>query len=206
MTKARAPLTRDVIVSQTLDLLDDQGLAGFRLKELAGRLNVTIPNLYRHFKNREDIIYSALADDYIAMCHDTVRNINRLAHHVDSLPALLRALGESVLARNPAEKARRRATRLQALASIGEHDRSDDMQAALHLVHEAVEDFFRQAQAAGIIRSDISPGALAWVTRSIHAGVVVGDLDPALTVSEVDFWNVLTFLLQSLSPDGAPGR
>ena len=56
MTKARAPLTRDVIVSQTLNLLDDQGLAGFRLKELAGRLNVTIPNLYRHFKNREDII------------------------------------------------------------------------------------------------------------------------------------------------------
>lgn len=206
MTKTREPLTRDVIVSQTLKLLDDQGVAGFRLKELAGRLNVTIPNLYRHFKNREDIIYSALADDYIAMCHDTARTVQQLTHHVDSLPNFLSVLGDRVLARNPLEKARRRATRLQALASIGEHERSDEMRAALHTVHVAVEDFFRQAQASGTLRSDVSPGALAWVTRSIHAGVVVGDLDPALDVSEREFWNVLAFLVQSLSPDGGPGR
>jgi AcrR family transcriptional regulator len=206
MSKTREPLTRDVIVSQTLNLLDDQGVAGFRLKELAGRLNVTIPNLYRHFKNREDIIYSALADDYIAMCHDTVRNVQRLSHHVASLPDFLSALGESVLARNPLEKARRRATRLQALASIGEHERSDEMRRALHSVHEAVEDFFRQAQAVGTLRSDFSPGALAWVTRSIHAGVVVGDLDPDLNISETEFWNVLAFLVQALSPSDVAGR
>lgn len=201
-TATREPLNRDIIVQHTLTLIEDRGIAGFRLKDLAGRLDVTIPNLYRHFKNRDDIVYSALADDYIAMCAATTERIHEMTSRVTSVSDLLLALRHGDDAPNSARLTRRRTTRLQALAAFERHDRSEEIQSALHSVHRAMEQLFQRAQAVGFIDARYSPQVLTLIASSLLTGIAVTEVDPYLEPAEEDLWDVLGTFLVSLAPSG----
>ena len=196
----RERLSREAIVRHTLSLIEDHGIAGFRLKDLAGRLDVTIPNLYRHFKNRDDIVYSALADYYIAMCAATTERIHEMTSRVNSAADLLSVLREGVESPSSTPEARRRTTRLQALAAFGSHERSDEIQAALHAVHLAIEKLFEKAQAVGVVDSRHSSRVLTLVASSILTGIAVTEVDPYVESAEKDLWTVLSTFLLALAP------
>lgn len=196
----RELLSREAIVRHTLTLIEIHGIAGFRLKDLADRLDVTVPNLYRHFKNRDDIVYSALTDDYIALCAATAERIDEITSRVSStadLFAVLRHGGELPLSTSGN---RRRTTRLQALAAFGSHERSDEIQAALHAVHVAIEKFFEKTQAEGFVEAHHSPRVLTLIASSILAGIAITEVDPYIESAEKDIWTVLGTFLQALAP------
>jgi len=48
-------LTRGVIVSAALELMDRQGVDGFSMRKLAGRLDVSPQALYWHFNGKDDL-------------------------------------------------------------------------------------------------------------------------------------------------------
>jgi AcrR family transcriptional regulator len=48
-------LTRDVIVSAALELMDLQGVDGFSMRKLAARLDVSPQALYWHFEGKDDL-------------------------------------------------------------------------------------------------------------------------------------------------------
>ena len=196
----RERLSREAIVEHTLTLIEDHGIAGFRLKDLAKRLDVTIPNLYRHFKNRDDIVYSALADDYIAMCAATTQRITEMTTHINSASDLLTALRHGEESPLPIAGSRRRTTRLQALAAFGSHERSDEIQAALHAVHIAIEQLFEKGQAVGFVEPRHSARVLTLVASSILTGIAVTEVDPYIESAEVDLWAVLSTFLLALAP------
>ena len=196
----REPLNRDVIVQHTLTLIENHGIAGFRLKDLAGRLDVTIPNLYRHFKNRDDIVYSALADDYIAMCAAMSTRINDVASRLTTSVDLLTALRRSEAEAAGPSLTRRRTTRLQALAAVGGHERSDEIQSALHNVHVAIENLYVRAQKEGLVDEKYSARVLTLITSSMLTGIAVTEVDPLIASAEDNLWDVLAVFLLSLRP------
>ena len=197
----REPLGRDKIVDHTLTLIEEHGIAGFRLKDLASRLQVTIPNLYRHFKNRDDIVYSALTDDYIAMCSATTQRIDEMTTRVTATSDLVSALRHDD-ASSPTPAHRRRTTRLHALAAFEGHERSEEIRAALHKQHVAMENFFRRAQEVGLVDSHYSPVVLTLVASSMLTGVAVTEVDPYLQSAEDDLWGLIHTFLESLRPNG----
>lgn len=58
-------LTRTLIVSEALDLLDDRGLNGVTLRVLAKRLGVRAPTLYWHVRDKAELI-DALGEAILA--------------------------------------------------------------------------------------------------------------------------------------------
>jgi TetR/AcrR family tetracycline transcriptional repressor len=50
------PLARESVVRVALTLLDEVGLDGLTVRRLAERLGVQNPALYRHFKNKQDLL------------------------------------------------------------------------------------------------------------------------------------------------------
>jgi len=196
----REPLSRAAIVHHALTLIEDHGIAGFRLKDLAGRLDITIPNLYRHFKNRDDIVYSALADDYIAMCAATTERIHEMTSRVHSASDLLSALRHGEESPHVTAEIRRRTTRLQALAVFDSHERSEEIRSALHAVHVAIEKLFERAQAVGLVDVRHSPRVLTLVASSILTGIAITEVDPYIESAEKDLWVLLGTFLQALAP------
>jgi TetR/AcrR family tetracycline transcriptional repressor len=65
------PLERESVVRVALALLDEVGLDGLTVRRLAERLGVQNPALYRHFKNKQDLL-DAMAR---AMIADAFRGI-----------------------------------------------------------------------------------------------------------------------------------
>lgn len=62
--RARGELTRDLIVRESLRLLDSQGLAGFSLPRLGRALGADPTAMYRHFASKDDLVL-AIADHLI---------------------------------------------------------------------------------------------------------------------------------------------
>ncbi|WP_432990661.1 TetR/AcrR family transcriptional regulator C-terminal domain-containing protein [Dactylosporangium sp. CA-233914] len=63
-----AKLTRETVVSEALDLLDEVGLDAVSTRRLAKRLGVEQPSLYWHFHNKEALL-SAMAEAAMAPHH-----------------------------------------------------------------------------------------------------------------------------------------
>jgi AcrR family transcriptional regulator len=62
MPRATAASTRDRILDVTADLMRSGGLAALTTREIARAAGLTEAALYRHFKNKEDLLTSALAE------------------------------------------------------------------------------------------------------------------------------------------------
>ncbi|MBV9326845.1 MAG: TetR/AcrR family transcriptional regulator [Chloroflexi bacterium] len=62
MPRATAASTRDRILDVTADLMRTGGLTAVTTREIARAAGLTEAALYRHFKNKEDLLTSALAE------------------------------------------------------------------------------------------------------------------------------------------------
>jgi AcrR family transcriptional regulator len=57
-----AGLSREIVVAAAVDLLRTAGTSGFSLRRLAGGLGVDNMALYKHVRNKDDLLGAALAD------------------------------------------------------------------------------------------------------------------------------------------------
>jgi TetR/AcrR family tetracycline transcriptional repressor len=60
--RERQPLDREQVVRAALELLDEVGLDGLTMRSLADRLGVQAASLYRHVRDKEDLL-ALLADE-----------------------------------------------------------------------------------------------------------------------------------------------
>src|SRR5215468_6808623 len=60
----RGSLTPDLIVKESLKLLDDKGLEGFSMPKLGRALGADPTAVYRHFPSKDDLVL-AIADQLI---------------------------------------------------------------------------------------------------------------------------------------------
>ena len=63
------PVNRQQIVAAALDLLDENGLAGLTLRQLASRLGIRAPTLYWHVRDKRellDLVAAAILDEALA--------------------------------------------------------------------------------------------------------------------------------------------
>ncbi|HKV70246.1 MAG TPA: TetR family transcriptional regulator, partial [Gemmatimonadales bacterium] len=55
-TQKRAPLTRDRVLRAALELADEGGTAALTMQRIGRRLGVEAMSLYRHVRNKDDIL------------------------------------------------------------------------------------------------------------------------------------------------------
>ena len=63
------PVNREQIVAGALDLLDEGGLEGLTLRQLAGRLGIRAPTLYWHVRDKRellDLLAAAILDEALS--------------------------------------------------------------------------------------------------------------------------------------------
>src|SRR3954463_9633857 len=59
-TTRRRAVTRDEVIAAALHILDTEGLDGLTMANVAKRVGFTTMAVYRHVKNREDLIAGAV--------------------------------------------------------------------------------------------------------------------------------------------------
>lgn len=95
MSSAGPPprLTRDAVLADALELVDEQGVAALTMRALADRLGVVPMALYRHVSNKDDLLDGVvdLATSQVAVPDDGLE-------WRDGLAALARSLRDTMLA------------------------------------------------------------------------------------------------------------
>jgi AcrR family transcriptional regulator len=84
MPRATAALTRDRILDVTAELMRSSGLTAVTTREIARAAGLTEAALYRHFKSKEDLLTSALAERqpmFIGMLKDLPQRVGQGSVH-----------------------------------------------------------------------------------------------------------------------------
>jgi TetR/AcrR family transcriptional regulator, tetracycline repressor protein len=90
----RGSLTQEIIVTESLRLLDTDGLDGFSLPKLGRALGADQTAVYRHFASKDDLVL-AIADWLI---HDAMTGLEPRACWIDTLSEMVRRLRATYLA------------------------------------------------------------------------------------------------------------
>jgi hypothetical protein len=194
----RQPITRDLILDNASVLLQENGVSGFRLKDLAERLNVTIPNLYRYFADREAIIQATYVRtqgwDAEFLC--AALNVASASLTPDSdFTATIAEFWPMLLTEATHEQ---RNVRFKALAALHDGVHHLETPGSINEVHAATTQLFRQAQVHGLIDASINPEALSLCIRSMILGMVLRDFGDNVHVSDDELTALITRFYKSV--------
>src|SRR5215472_11748692 len=143
----RGTLTRDMILAESLRLLDEDGVDGFSLPKLGRALGADQTAVYRHFASKDDLVL-AVADELIEEA------MAGLAPHecwLDTVADGVRRLRQTY-ARHPAAA---------SLAACRTTQRPAEMRAVDALIGAVLDGGFTGAEAARIYRA-VGDFALSW--------------------------------------------
>ncbi len=143
----RGSLTREIIVSESLRLLDENGLDGFSLPKLGRALGADQTAVYRHFASKDDLVL-AIADQLIG---EAMAELEPSACWMDTLTEMARRLRTTYLA-HPAAASMSAYRTTQGPAEI----RAVDI-----IIGAMLEAGFEAAEAALMYRA-VGDFSLAW--------------------------------------------
>lgn len=193
----RNPAQREQIIEATLAILETEGPVNFRLQALADRLGVTIPALYRHFRDRNDIIRSAYVESFTRETEAAAALTQYLTEVEFSGETLLHLMVEQLSQLNSENYKRQRLTRMEALATTTQDEASKKLVTdLLHKMHISATAAYGSWQRRGVFRHEFNPAAFSIVSRSLLAGMIVWDMDESLDVPVEDVRQVIEHILR----------
>ena len=188
---------REMILDATMEILESDGPVNFRLQTLADKLGVTIPALYRHFRDRNDIIRSAYVAAFIRETEAMISLTKYLGDVEFSGETLLHLMVEQLSQLDCDIQVRQRLTRIETFATTSQDEHSKkQVTELLSQMHEATTAAYAIWQARGVLRQEFNPAAISIVTRSLLAGLVVWDMDQTLDVPLDDVRQVIEHILR----------
>lgn len=194
----REPITRDLILDHSSVLLAEKGLNGFRLKDLAQRLKVTIPNLYRYFADREEIIRETYVRTQVRDAESLCGILNNTADSLTADSNFTGIVTQFLPVMLSSATREQRLVRLRALATLHDGMPSRDIPTSINEVHVATTRFFRQAQVHGLIDASINPEVLSLCIRSMVLGMVLRDFGDNVQVTDEELNEVVGRFYQSV--------
>ncbi len=138
------------IIDAALMLIAQGGIQKLTIKNLAGMLRITEPAIYRHFKNKAEIIKALIERFDLA-----VPAGNPALHGFDGVAAFVRSRFEQVIAEPPLAR-----VMFAEELFMDEPNGSEMMLQMMHRHKAALLGYFLEAQENGEIRRDLAPELL----------------------------------------------
>jgi AcrR family transcriptional regulator len=159
----RRERTRSSILREAMVLMEESGIEGVGIRELARRLDYSPAALYRYFPRHEDIV-STLAADSMALLYEHLANAT---DKTDQDPLV--ALGEAYLRFAESEPVRFRLL----FVHLPSHRTSIEEPASQRSPYAIVLGAVRDALADGRIAHDLDPENVAYTLWSLVHGMGV---------------------------------
>jgi AcrR family transcriptional regulator len=175
--------TRQRFIETTLELIDEVGVDGVRLKDVLDRSGQSNGSLYWFFKNRRSLIDAALAERYIRRMRGnadaalTAVSEGQAGQLAPFLGPLLRPFTD--------ELADVRADRIAILAgALADPRLAEQVRNLQRDFRKQVHDILVRQQDNGAVRDDIAPESIALLIQVVAVGLASLDLEPDTTALE----------------------
>ena len=142
------------LVELALEMIADHGLQGTSMARVAQAADISETALYRHFRNRRELILAALNEM-------TAILVRHLDSHEPDVKERLRVVSANLYDGIMADSLESRLL-FELLRAPAKEDLKDHMQARFHVMHRSIEDMLGEGIAAGQFRPDIDKTRIAW--------------------------------------------
>lgn len=157
--RARSADRKGEIVSSTLDLILEYGLAGATMSKIAGKVGITEPALYRHFKNRKEIMLASL--DMVA-----IRIRQGFSIDEKDVPSYIRRVSQATY-RSLTEHPKDARLILEFLCAPPSEDLRETVVERLFMTLGFFQAFLGEGIDKGALREDIDRELVAWQLFSL---------------------------------------
>ncbi len=173
------PDRRSQIINSALNLMYDHGFAGATTARIAAGVGVSEPALYRHFKNKQEILLAALDEVSARLIRHTVSAAGSEEDEIERLRLMSAAYYDFVMS-HPNE------TRVlfDALSAAGNDEMRNGLRSKFSQLLGMVEIVLRQGVDKGAFRQDVDVPLVAWEIVSLGITLYFASI--------LDFKDVLT--------------
>lgn len=199
--RSEQPATQDRILDAALEVFSERGFEGATVRQIAAKVGVTDPALYSHFKGKREIFKALMREagpDLLA----TVAGGERLGQLParTAIPEMFGAIVEAWAA-----------PRARAFTSLILRMGPDGIGKALIEVSARLRPVFREWQARGELRTDISVDVAIWQVigplSSLRLTYMNGDASDAdIARATTLARDQLNFIARMLTTKGGAGK
>jgi len=183
--------TRERLIEATVEVLDEQGANALRLREVAERVGIAEPSIYKFFENKDALVEVASIVRYERGLLDLSAAFVRFIDAARSVDDFRAAVHTVMRAAFVEERAHLRSSRLSVL---GLAQSRPDLAARLLVAQREANALlgrgFARSASMGWMRTDVSPASLAFWAYTVINGRVLVELDPERGEAEV--WDHLS--------------
>ncbi len=193
-------LTPERILDAVSEQLERSGIAGLRLRDVAERLNVSVPSLYRFFEDREAMIAAAYVRDFSVQTFRDLDELREVLADADTLEAYEAGVRRIVDTAQSEDRRRSRWRKLAAMAAT-RHDPAltSQIAAVQEEYSRQVASLFERAASRGWLRADVTPLAVAYAVQGLAIGPLLAESSTRPPVSAEEFTEVVGHLQHGLS-------
>lgn len=175
-------LTRERILDAVTERLELTGIAGLRLKDVADRLGVSVPSLYRFFEDREAMIAAAYVRDFAQQTFVDIDAMKDVLGAAETAQAYREAIQRIVQAATGPAGGQDRWRKLAAMAATRHDPLLVEQIATIQAEYtKRVADLFAIAASRGFVDEAINPMAFAVALQGLAMGALcceAADGDP----------------------------
>lgn len=139
---------RDRILRCACELYVTDGLKGLSMRRVARRLGVTAPALYRHFEDRNDLVFELIGEAFDVFARHLYRALEG-----ETPRERLRLAGDAYL-RFALDETQYYELLFVSPAQLGAHEMPEEICARGGALHQFMTDRIRECMNAGILRED----------------------------------------------------
>jgi AcrR family transcriptional regulator len=170
--------TRERILMSAVEIIDEHGEAALRLMDVARRAGITLSLITHYFGTRDNLVAEAHTVRFKGLTSADAKRLVGLvgsATTKEEFRAALSSLTAEVLDR---KRASVRLARISAIgAAYGRPDLLTELGETTSELNDALAAATAAMQAAGFLRADLDPRAVATFISAYALGAVVADLD-----------------------------
>lgn len=190
--------TRDRIVRCALDEIEKNGIVGLRVADVAAGADVSVPLIYKYFRDRDGLLADVLSGTIAAFF---MQDIQAMKNFVESTTKPLHASDLLPFMPSPQEPRRIRNRRLRAMAIAASFDipkLADALAMNQRLMNAATRELIEMLRERMGSKSKVSVQAVTILFQALAFGLVINDYETGEVVSMAEYEALVTELFNLL--------
>ena len=197
--------SRTQLIDATLRIILEQGIDAVRIEEIVAEVGVTKGSLYWHFEDREALIKAALAEHIRRLNAETIAAVADALVTSSGKDDYFARIAPHIADPFDKDQVRDRWGRLAILVETRNDPDLNAMMKDLQARNLSVfVELMTDAQAAGVLRKDLDPRAVAVALSAMNLGSNIVDVLGEHAPAPGAWWALMSFFIGALfPPDGA---
>ena len=190
--------TRDRILQCALAEIEKNGIVGMRVADVAARAEVSVPLIYKYFRDRDGLLAEVLTSTTTSIF---MKDIGRMRDLVESQSSPVTAEQLANLMPMPNDVQRKRNRRIRAMAIAASYDiprLADALADNQRLMNDATRDLIAAVRKSAGCTSTVSVNAVTIVLQTLGFGIIISDCFEEPVISDEEYRSLLVDVIDRL--------